>query len=631
PVLAAAPVSVLLAATLVSVRLIPSVARIADRRATRSRGSVFPLAAWEVGRRSRQATAAVLLLTLALAVGTFGQSFLATWQQSQVDQANLAVGPPVRVPANAASVGSQGVALAVGATGKPQPVIHRIAAVVDGSGEDTDNIETVLGLTGGARKLLATGRDGELGGAQVAKLPAYDAGAGARLALPGDVRGLQAVVRIGTPGSALPGVSVNLAAVIQDGNGLLTSVQLGSVPINGEPQVVRGLLPVKARGAAPLSFVGFESFVTVGDRAAYGDGNSQAKEDILFGQLAVLHPSADAGDFATAPVTVARHLPWVAEEIFGGTERPTSGEAPPGWQLRLSVVIPPEVDQQGAAYLLAGWTPVASVPAVVTSALAKSVDVHVGDNLALDVSGTRVQLNVVDIVQLIPGAADFTALSAATASGAAAAAIGSVAVDQAELERALVQGGQPGAMVDEWWIDVPAGQGESYLGRHTTVANGGVSREVLALQMQQDPLRVATQAALWLSIVAAALLAAIGFAVHTAASMRARRLEFAQLRAIGLSRRSLAGVVGAESLLLCAIGTVFGVAIGVLLSWLVGPLVAVSPDGSPAVPTVAIVLPMGSVALLILEVVAVLALVVLAVAVAQRSISPAQILRGADE
>jgi ABC-type antimicrobial peptide transport system permease subunit len=149
--------------------------------------------------------------------------------------------------------------------------------------------------------------------------------------------------------------------------------------------------------------------------------------------------------------------------------------------------------------------------------------------------------------------------------------------------------------------------------------------------MQQDPLRVATQAALWLSIVAAALLAAIGFAVHTAASMRARRLEFAQLRAIGLSRRSLAGVVGAESLLLCAIGTVFGVAIGVLLSWLVGPLVAVSPDGSPAVPAVAIVVPMGSVALLILEVVAVLALVVLAVAVAQRSISPAQILRGADE
>ena len=81
-----------------------------------------------------------------------------------------------------------------------------------------------------------------------------------------------------------------------------------------------------------------------------------------------------------------------------------------------------------------------------------------------------------------------------------------------------------------------------------------------------------------ISIVAAALLVAIGFALHTAASVRARRLQFAQLRAIGLSRRSLVGVVGAESLILCAIGTVFGIAIGVLLSWMVGPLVAVSPD-----------------------------------------------------
>jgi ABC-type antimicrobial peptide transport system permease subunit len=91
------------------------------------------------------------------------------------------------------------------------------------------------------------------------------------------------------------------------------------------------------------------------------------------------------------------------------------------------------------------------------------------------------------------------------------------------------------------------------------------------------------------------------------------------------------GVVGTESLILCAIGTVFGIAIGLLLSWMVGPLVAVAPDGSPAVPAVATIVPIGAVALLILEVLAVLACVILAVAVTQRSTSPAQILRGADE
>ena len=42
-------------------------------------------------------TLAVLLLTLALAVSTFSQAFLASWHQSQIDQANFAVGAPVRV------------------------------------------------------------------------------------------------------------------------------------------------------------------------------------------------------------------------------------------------------------------------------------------------------------------------------------------------------------------------------------------------------------------------------------------------------------------------------------------------------------------------------------------------------
>jgi hypothetical protein len=633
PVLVAAPVVVLLATALVSIRLIPAVSRLTDRGATRSRGSVFPLAAWEVGRRSIQSSAAVLLLTLAVAVGTFGQSFLATWQQSQVDQASLAVGPPVRVPATAASIGRQGTALADGAIGKPQPVIHRTGSVVDASGQETDDLATVLGLTSSARTLLATGRNGALGGARVATLPDYDASAGTGIALPGEVRGVQGIIRAGTPGAPIPGVSINVTAVIEDGTDLLTTVPMGSVPLDGKPHVVRGLLGAGALGSAPLRVVGFELFATVGDRLAYGIGNSQADANILLGKLAVLHPTDDPGKYAAETLTVDRQLTWFPEKISGPpvTDNPTTGDVPSGWQLQLSVVIPAEVDQQGAAFLLQGWKPITTVPAVVTTAFAKAAGAHLRDNLTLQISGALIEVNIVGIVPLIPGSADFTALSVATVSEAGTAATESVAVDQAELERDLVQWGQSGVMADEWWINVPMGHGEAFLTSHEVAAPGGVSREVLALQLQDDPLRVATPAALWLSIVAAALLVAMGFALHTAASMRARRLEFAQLRAIGLSRRSLVGVVGAESLILCAIGTVFGIAIGLLLSWLVGPLVAVSPDGSPAVPAVAVVVPIGAVALLILEVLAVLACVVLAVAATQRSTSPAQILRGADE
>jgi ABC-type antimicrobial peptide transport system permease subunit len=88
------------------------------------------------------------------------------------------------------------------------------------------------------------------------------------------------------------------------------------------------------------------------------------------------------------------------------------------------------------------------------------------------------------------------------------------------------------------------------------------------------------------------------------------------------------GMIGADSLLLCVLGIVFGVAIGALLTSLVGPLVAVSPDGTPTVPSIVIELPVVGVALLALGVVAVLTLVVMVVALTQRRTQPADLLRG---
>ncbi|RIJ45397.1 hypothetical protein DZF99_17460, partial [Clavibacter phaseoli] len=93
-------VVVLVAVAALAVRLVPLVARGLGALAARSRGSVLPLAAWELARRGRRTTAAVLLLSLALAVCTFGVTFLHTWQISQDDQAAVAVGPAARVVAD---------------------------------------------------------------------------------------------------------------------------------------------------------------------------------------------------------------------------------------------------------------------------------------------------------------------------------------------------------------------------------------------------------------------------------------------------------------------------------------------------------------------------------------------------
>ena len=59
--------------------------------------------------------------------------------------------------------------------------------------------------------------------------------------------------------------------------------------------------------------------------------------------------------------------------------------------------------------------------------------------------------------------------------------------------------------------------------------------------------------------------------------------------------------------------------------------VAVSPDGSPPVPSVVIEIPWPSTALLVLGLAAVLALVVLVVARVQRFVEPAELLRDGSE
>ena len=271
------------------------------------------------------------------------------------------------------------------------------------------------------------------------------------------------------------------------------------------------------------------------------------------------------------------------------------------------------------------------VSAVVPTALAKTLHVKPPMAMTVDVQDVPVQILLVGTTSLVPGTASSDALSNTNSGFAASSSNPDVVVlDQELLERSLAQSGVDSPMVDEWWVNVAAGHGQAYLNGVGNPA-GALSSEVLGLQLQQAPLRVATQAALWLAIVAGALLAAVGFAVHSATTLRSRRLELAQLRAIGLSRNKLVGLITAESLLISVLGAVFGTAIGVLLVLLVGPLVAASPDGSPPVPSVAVHIPWSSIGLLIVGLAAALVLVVFVVARVQRSVEPAELLRGGTE
>ena len=92
PLLVAAPALALLAGTVLTLRLLPLVARLAERRAAGGRGLTAALAGWQLSRRPMRGAGPVLLLVLAVALGMLAIGQGASWSRSQDDRADFAAG-----------------------------------------------------------------------------------------------------------------------------------------------------------------------------------------------------------------------------------------------------------------------------------------------------------------------------------------------------------------------------------------------------------------------------------------------------------------------------------------------------------------------------------------------------------
>src|SRR5690606_26636587 len=155
-----------------------------------------------------------------------------------------------------------------------------------------------------------------------------------------------------------------------------------------------------------------------------------------------------------------------------------------------------------------------------------------------------------------------------------------VVADAGALAQALLEQGARLTDELEWWVDLEDDARLAALEAHVTSLGGELdSRHAETLERRDSPLRVGVQAVLWLGVLGASLLAAIGYAVYATVTVRDRNLEFAQLRAIGLQRRSLLGVISRESMLISGLAAVFGIGLGSLLGWPVAPLLPRSPAG----------------------------------------------------
>ena len=601
PVLVVGPAIVLLAGAFACLRLLPLVARLVGHFGARAKGIVLPLAAWEIGRRPQRAATAVLLLSLALAVGTFSLSFLATWRQSQVDQAELSVGAPGRTLDEPAG-GAAPVFRSPGRLGGD----NGVGAEFGGSGHAAQ----VLALSSEARTLIDRGRLSELGGDVIASGLDTNVAASEGIDLPGDVNGLNATVRIGDPEIPPVGITALVTAVLEDESGVLHTVNWGEVAVDGVERKVEGttqLTGVRLVGVVTTFIVGF------------GFDQPLAVTTVVDDVEIVREAKGDDGEAAITEPAPGESIGWFTVDPYRVAK---PAEAPVEGQLAFDSLIPGAYSTSPATFAFVGWEPTQFIPAIIPTEIAVTDYLLPPQRVVLFVGGAVVDIEIAGDSEAVPGS---TAYDQVRQGGVGA--VPTIVVDHTLLERALVVAGSSREFADEWWVDIPRGEGAAFVSDDPDA----VSSEVLALELQESPLRIATPIALWLAIIAGALLAAIGFVMHTTAGLRGRRLELAQLAALGVPRPKLLALVTLESLITGALGALLGALIGVLLAVLVGPLVASSPDGEPPVPSVVVILPWLQFVLFDLGVASVLAAVVLVVARGSAFVRPAELLRWGGE
>ena len=620
PLLAAGPALALLAGALVAARLVPLAARLMEVLARSARRAITPLAAWEVSRRPVRALSAVLLLTLSLSVGVFASGFVATWTQSQSDQALYT--HPVDAVVTAPNTPWMRQAQIVSFPGaNPEPVLDDTVTVsshtlthLELMSDTFEGVDArILATNNAAWKPFGQGRLTQMRGETIA--PALDTPAVTSkpgIEIPAGATRLSMDVTATAPDEALPDILVGLRALIRSQDGLYHTIDLGIVTADAQAHTVEASIDDTLAGA---TVTGLQVLI-----ASTGDG---------------FIPSDDAEPLTDIHIALSRvsALSEVAGWSVAGQPTPLLSDeldttAVPTWTPSATVGVLKDVTTADGSVkmtmrvrresiltdaivgVLTAAPSQTSVPVVASDELMRQTRMSVGDGFTIRVGATLVRAN---LAAAVPRIGPYTAPT--------------VAADLDTLQIATFQRGGLTRDVTTWWVSTPdqAAYAASLPPSVTVTTHDGVVDDLTV-----HALRIAIPASVWIVVAAAALLAALGFAVHIVVSTRSRALEIAQLRAVGLSNAAVVRMVGIETLLLAVLGTVCGLGIGLWLVTLAAPLVSFGPDGLPPVPGVITQIPWPIIGALALEAVVVVVLALAIAATLVRRIRPADLLRQGD-
>jgi FtsX-like permease family protein len=624
PVPVLAPTLALAGVTLVPLRLLPALAKAIDGLIAKTKRLGAALASWEISRRPIRQSGPVLLVILAVGTGTLALSQYQSWRQSAQDQAAFAVGSDFRVdtlaPLPLATSGR--IAHTPGVT-EAMPVTSTITGSGDVLGLDAQQAPSAVLL----RQDLAPVPVSELWRDITPRSPVGVplAGHPARLRLAASLAG----------GGAPPLGSASATVTVQDAGGVVYSVPAGELPADGRSHALTATLSPARRASYPLRLLGVSLAYTLppfgGPKLAALEGHHPATLTIT----SLATSTSAAGGFG--PPTGADHAfsSWqpsvfspalgslastVSVPALAGVQpavrswRPVPGHAQtltfrPGQAPTASVMSRAQLAQTDiTGNLTIGIpSPAKILPAIATQSYLHANHVGTGTIVPMTVDGANIPMKLVAAVSKFPTAAPG----------------GALIVDQGELQAVLASRGDPPLPVTEWWLRAATGVVPRGLPKDATVAD----RAAQASSTLQDPISAVPQQAALAIAAAATLLAALGFSVSVAASLRARQTQSAVLAALGVARTGQAGQLCLEQLMLSLPAAAAGLLAGAGLAHALVPAVTLTTDAATPVPPVLVELPLAWSLLLALAVAAI-PVAVAAFSVARRP-DPAAQLRAA--
>ena len=111
------------------------------------------------------------------------------------------------------------------------------------------------------------------------------------------------------------------------------------------------------------------------------------------------------------------------------------------------------------------------------------------------------------------------------------------------------------------------------------------------LELGNDPFAIGIVWGLAIGAIAGLLLSLLGVLLAASSELRDERGELWELEAQGTTPRSLTSLVVLRTVAMCAVGTVTGIVLGVVLGWFVASAVGLGGEGSIPVPSLALVAP----------------------------------------